>query len=173
MRTAQEKRLRPLRARPSGERPKPLSVKQDDGPIDSLAVLPLVNASNDASAEYLSDGITESIINTLSQLTQLKVMARSTVFRYKGREVDAQEVGKELGVRAVLMGRVQQFGDTLVIKAELVDTLEGTNLWGEQYRRKPADIFEVQEEIAREISNNLQIKLTGAEKASAHQALHG
>jgi serine/threonine protein kinase/TolB-like protein/Tfp pilus assembly protein PilF len=140
------------------------SRQTSDGPIDSLAVLPLVNASNDASAEYLSDGITESIINTLSQLTQLKVMARSTVFRYKGREVDAQEVGAELGVRAVLMGRVQLFGDTLVIKAELVDTLEGTNLWGEQYRRKPADIFEVQEEIAREISNNLQIKLTGAEK---------
>src|SRR5215213_3397984 len=126
-----------------------------DGPIDSLAVLPLANAGNDPNADYLSAAITESIINTLSQLPQLKVMARSTVFRYKGREVDAQEVGSDLGVRAVLMGRVQQFGDTLVIKAELVDTVEGTNLWGEQYRRKPADIFEVQEEIAREISNNL------------------
>lgn len=134
------------------------------GPIDSLAVLPLVNAGNDPNAEYLSDGITESIINTLSQLPQLKVLARSTVFRYKGREVDAQEVGAELNVRAVLMGRVLQLGDNLVIKAELVDVAEGTHLWGEQYRRKPADIFEVQEEIAREISTNLQIKLTGAEQ---------
>ncbi|HYY58940.1 MAG TPA: tetratricopeptide repeat protein, partial [Pyrinomonadaceae bacterium] len=116
------------------------------------------------AAEYLSDGITESIINTLSQLPQLKVLARSTVFRYKGREVDAQEVGRELGVRAVLTGRVLQLGGDLVIKAELVDVSEGTHLWGEQYRRKPADIFEVQEEIAREISRNLQIKLTGEEK---------
>jgi serine/threonine protein kinase/TolB-like protein/Tfp pilus assembly protein PilF len=134
------------------------------GPIDSLAVLPLRNDGNDPNAEYLSDGITESIINTLSQLPQLKVMARSTVFRYKGRETDAQEVGNDLGVRAVLMGRVLLIGDTLVIKAELVDVAEGTHLWGEQYRRKPADIFEVQEEIAREISRNLQIKLTGAEQ---------
>ncbi|HEY6189038.1 MAG TPA: protein kinase [Pyrinomonadaceae bacterium] len=135
-----------------------------DGPIDSLAVLPLANAGRDPNAEYLSDGITESIINTLSQLPQLKVMARSTVFRYKGREVDAREVGAELDVRAVFMGRVLQLGDDLIIKAELVDVAEGTHLWGEQYRRKPADIFEVQEEIAREISRNLQIKLSGAEK---------
>ncbi|HEX8138834.1 MAG TPA: protein kinase [Pyrinomonadaceae bacterium] len=135
-----------------------------DGPIDSLAVLPLANEGNDPNAEYLSDGITESIINTLSQLPRLKVMARSTVFRYKGRDVEAQTVGRELGVRAVLLGRVLQLGDNLVIKAELVDVAEGTHLWGEQYRRKPADIFEVQEEIAREISRNLQIKLTGAEK---------
>jgi serine/threonine protein kinase/TolB-like protein/Tfp pilus assembly protein PilF len=134
------------------------------GPIDSLAVMPFANAGNDPNAEYLSDGITESIINTLSQLPRLKVMARSTVFRYKDREVDAQEVGGELGVRAVLVGRVLQLGDMLVIKAELVDVAEGTHLWGEQYRRKPSDIFEVQEEIAREISRNLQIKLTGAEK---------
>ncbi|HEX8142822.1 MAG TPA: protein kinase [Pyrinomonadaceae bacterium] len=164
-RTPSEKELSRSRAGASSARKaarqKP---KADDGPIDSLAVLPLANAGHDPNAEYLSDGITESIINTLSQLPQLKVMARSTVFRYKGREVDAQEVGTELGVRAVLMGRVLQLGDDLVIKAELVDVAEGTHLWGEQYRRKPADIFEVQEEIAREISRNLQIKLSGAEK---------
>jgi TolB-like protein/Flp pilus assembly protein TadD len=138
--------------------------KAADGPIDSLAVLPFANGGNDPNAEYLSDGITESIINTLSRLPQLKVMARSTVFRYKGREVDAQQVGVEMGVRAVLLGRVLQLGDDLVIKAELVDVAEGTHLWGEQYRRKPSDIFEVQEEIAHEISRNLQIKLSGAEK---------
>jgi eukaryotic-like serine/threonine-protein kinase len=134
------------------------------GPIDSLAVLPLANASADPGTEYLSDGITESIINTLSQLPQLKVMARATVFRYKGKEVDAAEVKRDLNVRAVMMGRVLQIGDNLVIKTELVDTSDGSQLWGEQYRRKAADIFEVQEEISKEISEKLRIKLTGEEK---------
>jgi adenylate cyclase len=132
--------------------------------IDSLAVLPLANASADPGTEYLSDGITESIINTLSQLPQLRVMARATVFRYKGREVDVQEVRRDLGVRAVMMGRVLQFGDNLVIKTELVDTEDGSQLWGEQYKRKSADIFEVQEEISKEISEKLKLKLTGEEK---------
>ena len=132
--------------------------------IDSLAVLPLANASADPGTEYLSDGITESIINTLSQLPQLKVMARATVFRYKGKEVDVQEVRRDLNVRAVMMGRVLQFGDNLVIKTELVDTLDGSQLWGDEYRRKAADIFEIQEEISKEISEKLRIKLTGEEK---------
>ncbi|HEX8921993.1 MAG TPA: tetratricopeptide repeat protein, partial [Pyrinomonadaceae bacterium] len=131
---------------------------------DSLAVLPLANANADPGTEYLSDGITESIINTLSQLPQLKVMARATVFRYKGKEVDVQEVRRDLNVRAVLMGRVLQFGDNLIIKTELVDTLDGSQLWGDEYRRKAADIFEVQEEISKEISEKLRIKLTGEEK---------
>jgi serine/threonine protein kinase/TolB-like protein/Tfp pilus assembly protein PilF len=133
-------------------------------PIDSLAVLPLANASADPNTEYLSDGITESIINTLSQLPQLKVMARATVFRYKGKEVDIEEVKRDLGVRAVMTGRVLQFGDNLIIKIELVDTADGSQLWGEQYKRKAADIFEVQEEISKEISEKLRIKLTGEEK---------
>jgi serine/threonine-protein kinase len=129
--------------------------------IDSLAVLPLVNASNDANMEYLSDGITESIINALSQLPRLRVVARSTVFRYKGHEVDAQEVGRELGVRAVLTGRVRHLGDVLMIGTELIDVQNDAHLWGEHYNRKLADIFEVQEEIAREISEKLRVKLTG------------
>jgi serine/threonine protein kinase/TolB-like protein/Tfp pilus assembly protein PilF len=133
-------------------------------PIDSLAVLPLANASADPGTEYLSDGITESIINTLSQLPGLKVMARATVFRYKGKEVDIQEVKRDLGVRAVMTGRVLQFGDNLIIKIELVDTADGSQLWGEQYKRKASDIFEVQEEISKEISEKLRIKLTGEEK---------
>ena len=132
--------------------------------IDSLAVLPLANASADPATEYLSDGITESIINTLSQLPQLKVMARATVFRYKGREVEIEEVKRDLGVRAVMTGRVLQFGDNLIIKIELVDTADGSQLWGEQYKRKSADIFEVQEEISKEISEKLRIKLTGEEQ---------
>jgi serine/threonine protein kinase/TolB-like protein/Tfp pilus assembly protein PilF len=135
------------------------------GAIDSLAVLPLQNASADPAMEYLSDGITESIINILSQLTSLRVMARSTVFRYKGRDaVDSREVGRELGVRAVMMGRVLQLNDNLIIKTELVDAADGSQLWGEQYKRKSADIFELQEEIAADISGKLRIKLTGEEK---------
>src|SRR5687768_8656361 len=132
--------------------------------INSLAVLPLVNDTNDPSAEYLSDGITESIINTLSQLPQLRVMARSTAFRYKGSEIHAREAGREMGVRAVLSGRVLQVGDRLVIRAELVDVAGGWQLWGAQYDRRPADILAVQSEIAREISEGLRLKLSGEQK---------
>jgi serine/threonine protein kinase/tetratricopeptide (TPR) repeat protein len=132
--------------------------------IDSLAILPLANASADPNMEYLSDGITEELINSLSQLPKLRVAPRSTVFRYKGREVDPQEVGRELGVRAVLTGRVFQLGDQLVIKTELIDVAQQSHLWGEQYRRKLTDIFALQEEISEEISEKLRLKLTGEEK---------
>ena len=132
--------------------------------IDSIAILPLTNTSGDPNTEYLSDGITESIINSLSRLPRLRVMARSTVFRYKGREVDPREVGEELGVRAILSGRLQVFGDRLMIGTELVDAFDGAQLWGEQYNRRLSDIFAVQDEIAREISEKLQLKLTGEEK---------
>ncbi|HEY0384615.1 MAG TPA: protein kinase, partial [Pyrinomonadaceae bacterium] len=131
---------------------------------DSLAVLPLVNASKDEGAEYLSDGITESIINNLSQLPQLKVMARHTVFRYKGREVDPQEIKRDLGVEKVMMGRVQMFGDNLIITIELVDLADGSQLWGERYMRKSSDIFELQDEISKEISEKLKLKLSGEER---------
>ncbi|HSO74093.1 MAG TPA: protein kinase [Blastocatellia bacterium] len=132
--------------------------------IDSLAVLPLINATDDPDTEYLSDGITESIINNLSQLPKLRVMARSTVFRYKGRDIDGKQVGHELGVRAVLTGRVLQRGEQLIIKTELVDTIDGSLLWGEQYNRLFEDIFTVEEEISREISEQLRLKLSGAQK---------
>ena len=132
--------------------------------IDSLAILPLINAGEDPETEYLSDGITESIINNLSQLPKLRVMARSTVFRYKGKEVDPQRVGHELGVRAALTGRVLQRGDLLIIKTELVDTDDGSHLWGEQYNRNLSDIFTIEEEISREISEKLRLRLSGAEK---------
>jgi eukaryotic-like serine/threonine-protein kinase len=132
--------------------------------IDSIAILPLTNTSGDPNTEYLSDGITESIINSLSRLPRLRVMARSTVFRYKGRENDPREVGEELGVRAVMTGRLQLFGDRLMIGTELVDAFDGAQLWGEQYNRGLSDIFAVQDEIAHEISEKLQLKLTGEEK---------
>lgn len=132
--------------------------------IDSLAVLPLVNASLDAEMDYFSDGITESIINNLSQLPKLRVVPRSTVFRYKGRDVDPQTIGRELNVRAVFTGRVLQHGDSLVIKAELIDIEQESQLWGEQYRRKLTDILELEEEISREISGKLRLRLSGEEK---------
>ena len=132
--------------------------------ISSLAVLPFINAGADPEAEYLSDGITESIINNLSQLPALRVMARSTVFRYKGRESNPQEVGRELGVRAVLLGRVVQLRDRLSVRAELVDVADGSQLWGNQYSRDAPDIFAIQEDISSEISKELRLRLTGAER---------
>jgi serine/threonine protein kinase len=132
--------------------------------INSVAILPLVNDSADPNAEYLSDGITESIINNLSQLPRLRVMARSTVFRYKGRDIDPLEVGRELSVHAVLTGRVLQLGDSLRIGTELVRVADGSQLWGQHFDQKPGDIFAVQEEIAKQISEKLQMQLSGEEK---------
>ena len=130
----------------------------------SIAVLPFDNQNRDPNTDYLSDGIPESIINSLSQLPQLRVMARSTVFSYKGKDVDPRKVGNDLGVHAVLMGRLIQQGDNLTIRTELVNVADGTELWGQQYNRKLADVFAVQEEIAKEISEKLSLKLSGAER---------
>src|SRR5882724_6164629 len=132
--------------------------------IDSLAVLPLANASTEQQMEYLSDGITESIINSLSQLPKLRVVPRSTVFRYKGIAADPLDVGRALGVRAVLTGRVLQVGDLLVVKTELIDVAGESQLWGEEYRRGPGDIFAIQEEISQEISGKLRLRLSGDER---------
>jgi serine/threonine-protein kinase len=148
----------PVRKSQSGRR------RRSRRAIDSLAILPLINEGGDPDTEYLSDGITESIINSLSQLPKLRVMARSTVFRYKGRDVDPKRVGEELGVRATFTGRVLQRSDVLIIKAELVDASDGTHLWGEQYNRPLSDIFSIEEEISKEISDKLRLKLSGAQK---------
>ena len=132
--------------------------------IDSIAVLPLVNASNDPNTEYLSDGISEALINSLTELRQLKVIARSTAFRYKGKEVDPQAVGRDLNVRAVFMGRVRQVGDTLNIQVDLVDAVTGAQLWGEEYERKVSDIVSVKQAIAREVTEKLRLRLSGEEQ---------
>ncbi len=138
----------------------------ETGAIDSIAVLPLVNASNDANMDYLSDGITESIINSLSQLPKLRVVPRVAVFRYKGREIDPLKVGREMGVRAVLTGRVMQFGDKLSIQTELVDVQTESQLWGKKYDRtlSLSDILAVQDELASKISEGLRLRLTGEEQ---------
>ena len=132
--------------------------------IDSLAILPLTNVEADPEAEYLCEGIAESMIINLSQLPKLRVMARSTVFKYKGQDVDPREVGRELNVRAVLVGRLIQRGENLTIKAELVDASDGSRLWADNYVKRVSDIFTVEEEISREISEKLRLKLSGKQK---------
>ena len=135
--------------------------------IDSLAILPLANQSGDADLEYLSEGVTEALINNLSRVAKLRVMARSTVFRYQGRETpDPQRVGHELGVRAVLVGRLFRRADSLVIKLELVDAIDGSHLWGDQFTRDMSDILTLEQEISTEISEQLRLKLTSAQKKS-------
>lgn len=130
--------------------------------IDSLAVLPFENASGDPSNDYLSDSITETIINHLSRLPRVRVVPRGVVFRYKGKDVDAFTAASELGVRAVVSGRMLQHKDNLIVKAELIDVARQSQLWGDSYTRKMADLFEVQQEIAREISGHLQEQLGSA-----------
>ncbi len=131
--------------------------------IDSIAILPLTNASNDPDTEYLSDGLTESIINSLTQLHNLRVIARNSAFRYKGKEADPMAVGHELDVRAVLTGRLLQRGDNLMVSVELVDVRDDKQLWGEQYSRNASNALAVQQEISQEISARLRLKLSGEE----------
>jgi eukaryotic-like serine/threonine-protein kinase len=132
--------------------------------IDSVAVLPFVNGSADPSMEYLSDGITEGIIDRLSGLPNIKVISRTSAFRYKKRDIEPQKIARELGVQALVTGRVIQRGEELSVSAELVDTREDKQLWGEQYNRRLADIASVQQEIASAISGNLRVRLTSEEK---------
>ena len=127
-------------------------------------MLPFATSSGDQNTEYLSDGITESIINTFSQLPTLRVMARATVFRYKGKDTDPRQVGRDLGVDAVVTGRVMQQSDTLGIQADLVRVSDGSQLWGERFDRKLADVLAVQDEIASRITDRLRLRLTGAEQ---------
>jgi eukaryotic-like serine/threonine-protein kinase len=130
--------------------------------IEAVAVLPFANVGGDPNAEWLSDGITESLINSLSPVAGLKVMSRNSVFRYKGRDVEPYKAGRELGVAAVLAGRVAQRGDGgLVVSVELIDTRDNTQMWGAQYTRPTADVLVVQEEIARDIAGRLRSRLRG------------
>ena len=132
--------------------------------IDSVAVMPFVNVSADPNTEYLSEGFSDSIINSLSRLPNLKVNSLNSVLRYKGQQIDPQKVGREQNVRAVVMGRMTQRGDDVTISAELVDVNDNRRLWGGQYNRKLSDVLVLQEEIAREISEGLRLRLTGEEK---------
>jgi serine/threonine protein kinase/tetratricopeptide (TPR) repeat protein len=142
----------------------------DNKKISSVAVLPFVNATADPNNEYLSDGLTESLISTLSQFPDLKVMARSTVFKFKGKEDDPQKIGQALQVSALLMGRITQHGDTLGIQADLVNALDGSELWGAHYERRLADITQVQSDITRDLSGRLNRAEAGRSPQQLGQA---
>lgn len=134
------------------------------GQIESVAVLPFLNQSGDPNSEYLSDGISESLINSLSQLSHLKVIARGSSFKYKGNAVDPQKVATALGVQGIVIGRIVRRGDDLLISVELMDARDKTQVWGGQYNRKVTDLQSVLEEMARTISEKLRVKLTGAQE---------
>jgi len=138
--------------------------RKSETAIDSVAVLPFQNASADPNVEYLSDGISEALINSLTDLQQLRVVARSTAFRYKGKDLDPQQVGRELNVRSVLTGRVRQVADTLDVQVDLVDATTGAQLWGQEYERKASDVISVKQAIAREVTERLRLKLSGEEQ---------
>ena len=134
------------------------------GAISSVAVLPFANTGNDPNMDYLSDGISEALINSLTELQQLRVIARSTVFRYKGKEIDPQTIGRELNVRALLMGRVRESGDNLNIQVDLVDAETGAQLWGHEYERKSSDVLSVKQAIAQDVTERLRLRLSGDEQ---------
>jgi len=144
-----------------------LHARNTEVAIDSIAVLPFQNRSTEPDSEYLSEGLAESLIYRLSQLPNLKVSPTSLVFRYKGQEIDPIKVGKDLGVSAVLSGRITQRGDNLTISAELVDVRYNKLLWGEQYNRKTSELLATQREIAREIVDTLKLKVSGQERGLA------
>jgi TolB-like protein len=132
--------------------------------INSVAILPFVNDSKDPDAEYLSDGITESIINSLSQLPNLRVMSRNAAFRFKGSNLDPLEAGRNLNVGAVLIGRLVKRDDRFVIKTELIKVADGSQLWGAEYNSSLADIFSVQDEVSKKISQSLRLRLSGEDE---------
>jgi eukaryotic-like serine/threonine-protein kinase len=138
--------------------------------IGSIAVLPFVNATADSNNEYLSDGLTESLIGALSEFPDLKVMARATVFRFKGKEDDPRQIGQALNVNAVLLGRITQHGDHVAVETDLVNTSDGSEIWGSHYDRTMADITQVQSDITRDISTNLKMRLSGSEQARMGKA---
>ncbi|GAC1678634.1 MAG: hypothetical protein PVS2B2_15870 [Candidatus Acidiferrum sp.] len=134
------------------------------GSIDSVAVLPFANAGGDQDTEYLSDGITETLINNLSRVSKLRVVPRSTVFRYKGQFTAPEKIGHDLNVRAVVTGRVTRRGDSFIVGAELIDVGKDSQLWGDQYSQKLSDILGIQDQISKAIADHLKIELTGAEQ---------
>jgi TolB-like protein/Flp pilus assembly protein TadD len=153
-------------ARSSSRAPRrsPSSSRSRSRAIGSLAILPFVNASGDADTEYLSDGITESIIDKLARLSALRVVPRTTIFRYKHSDKDLQAIAKELKVRAIVTGRVSLRSGTLIVQAEMVDAARDAQLWGERYNRQFADVFAVQEDMAAAISSSLQLRLSGEDR---------
>ena len=140
--------------------------------IDSVAVLPLANATSSSEMDYLADGITEGVINHLSRLPGLRVMARTTVFRYRQAQQDPLQIGRDLKVGAVVVGRLTQHGDTLNVETEMVDVSNGAQIWGEQYQRKASDIATLQDDIASDISGQLRLKVSGGGEEKKHATVN-
>lgn len=134
------------------------------GQVDSIAVLPFTNIGGDASSDYLGDGVTESLIGNLAHVPELKVKSRNSVFRYKGKDVDVQKVGNDLGVSALVSGRVVARGDSVEVSAEIVDVRDNTEIWGQRYSGKSAEIISLQQQIAGDIAEKLRSKLSSSEK---------
>jgi TolB-like protein/Tfp pilus assembly protein PilF len=143
-------------------------LHRTSGAIDSVAVLPLANATANSEMDYLADGITEGVINHLSRLPGLRVMARTTVFRYRQAQQDPLQIGRDLKVGAVIVGRLTQHGDTLNVETEMVDVSNGSQIWGEQYQRKASDIATLQDDIASDISGQLRLKVSGSAGEKKH-----
>src|SRR6185295_19988311 len=139
-----------------GERP-----AESDATINSLAVLPFTNS--DPATEYLSDGITESLIDSLSRMPNLKVKSSSTVFHYKGRDADPKEIGRELGVHALLSGTIVQHGDELAVSVELIDVRDDSHIWGERYGRKVSEVVALPQQISRDVSQKLRARVDGVD----------
>jgi TolB-like protein/Tfp pilus assembly protein PilF len=146
-----------------------LNTRTTRSVIESIAVMPFVNESGNADIEYLSDGMTETLINSLSQIPNLSVKARSSVFRYKGKEIDPKKIAAALNVQAILTGRVIQRGDQLTLNLELIDAQTENILWGNRYERKSSELVALQSEIARDVSNKLKSKLSGADAAKVEK----
>ncbi len=140
-----------------------LHSKQEPA-IDSIAVLPIVTNSSDTNAQFLGDGITDSLIDSLSQIPNLKVMSRSSVFHYKGKDVEPKVVGRELNVKAVLAGRLVQRGDDIDLSTELIDASDDSHIWGEQFNRKSSDILPLQQELAQVIAQRLRVRLSSEQQ---------
>jgi eukaryotic-like serine/threonine-protein kinase len=140
--------------------------------IESIAVMPFVSESGNADVEYLSDGMTETLINSLSQIPNLNVKARSSVFRYKGKEFDPKKIAAELNVQAILTGRFVQRGDQITLNLELIDAVTENTIWGNKYDRKSSDLVSLQSEIARDVSTKLKAKLSGADEAKVTKYNH-
>jgi serine/threonine protein kinase/Tfp pilus assembly protein PilF len=141
-----------------------LAPESSGAPIDSIVVLPFENVGGEPDSAYLSDGITESLINSLSQLSELRVVPRSTAFHYKGQAVDPEKIGKDLSVRAIVTGRVTQRGDSVIVGVELTDIAQQSQLWGDRYSQKLADVLAVQEKISTAIAENLKLQITRSEQ---------
>src|SRR5262245_12701022 len=143
-----------------------IRIRRNAAVINSIAVMPFLNESGNADVEYLSDGMTETLIGSLSQLPNLNVKARSTVFRYKGKTTDSKTIGRELNVQAILNGRVMQHGDQLMLSLELVNAETENVIWSDRYNRKQADLISLQSEIARDVSSKLRSKLSGEDESA-------